>query len=107
MNSEPAPSKFAPRFSDAQLIEFVRTVAAYASPDDPRVIGQRAWSNARVAAGCPQAPRADKVVAQLNVSWGDLLQVIFTPERDVLRTIGTGKRRAESKQVSHDDAGQD
>lgn len=68
-------SRFTRRFSDQELLAIVRRVSSSASPEKPEAITQRAYDAARVTAGEEGTPRADRIAAQLESSWSEVLRL--------------------------------
>lgn len=68
-------SRFAPRFSDQELLAIVRDVAEHGRPDNPGQITQSAYDEARAGAGRADTPRAWRIAQRLSSSWPEVLRL--------------------------------
>lgn len=97
----PAGSKglFRSEYDDRGLPDAVRAVAVACRPDDPTAMTQAEFDAGRaLVAEHAQAPTARRICTRLNMTWRDMLDMLFDPSRDPARTMG----RAQGSAADHD-----
>lgn len=89
-------NRFAPMFSDQELLVTVRDVARHAAPDDPLAVTQNAYDKAREPAGYEGTPKAQRIASRWRRSWKDCVALALDPgdgARAIAASKGSGLRK--------------
>ena len=96
-NAEAAPSRNPPKmptnqkYSESELIEYVRRVCIEARPDDPTRTSGREFDQTRKSAHL-RGPSAARVADRLAYHWPDLLALVFDDRRNPIMSVMSRQR---------------
>lgn len=89
-----AMSQYASKWDPLVLLQIADEVLKAADAEHPERVTQRAYDEARQAAGHDDSPRADKLAARFKVSWSRFAQVVITEEHPARVLAQADYRRA-------------
>jgi hypothetical protein len=84
-------NRFAPRYSDQELLAIVAAVATHACPEEPLKLTQAGFNAAREEAGYRTVKRADHIVEQIGSPWPEILRLALE-DNDSTQTLGARRR---------------